>query len=71
MSAIAGLSPPIVDLDLDDLRSSSAQIEFLLRRAQASPGRLPANAGELPGRRRPRADVAPTLTSSAAEPKSG
>ncbi|MGA8014807.1 MAG: hypothetical protein WCB85_02685 [Candidatus Dormiibacterota bacterium] len=54
---------------IDDLRSSNAQIEFLLRRALASAGRLPANAGQLPRRGRPRADAAATLTSSAVEPK--
>ncbi len=37
----------------DELRSSNAQIEFLLRRALASAGRLPGNAGELPRRGRP------------------
>ena len=37
----------------DELRSSNAQIEFLLRRALASAGRLPSNTGELPRRGRP------------------
>ena len=37
----------------DELRSSNAQIEFLLRRALASSGRLPPNAGQLPRRGRP------------------
>jgi hypothetical protein len=36
----------------DELRSTNAQIEFLLRRALADAGRLPANAREMrrPGR---------------------
>ncbi|MGD0833840.1 MAG: hypothetical protein ABSA40_05360 [Candidatus Dormibacteria bacterium] len=37
----------------DELRSSNAQIEFMLRRSLSSAGRLPANAGELPRRGRP------------------
>ncbi|MBO0684267.1 MAG: hypothetical protein J2P45_13990 [Candidatus Dormibacteraeota bacterium] len=37
----------------DELRSSNAQIEFLLRRALADAGRLPAAAGR-PGRGRAR-----------------
>jgi hypothetical protein len=41
----------------DELRSTNAQIEFLLRRALAQAGRLPSHAGEMrrPGRppRRP------------------
>ena len=38
----------------DELRSTNAQIEFLLRRALAQAGRLPDNAGRLPRRGRPR-----------------
>jgi hypothetical protein len=36
----------------DDLRSTNAQIEFLLRRALAEAGRMPARAGRIrrPGR---------------------
>jgi hypothetical protein len=36
----------------DELRSTNAQIEFLLRRALAQAGRLPSQAGEMrrPGR---------------------
>jgi hypothetical protein len=36
----------------DELRSTNAQIEFLLRRALAEAGRLPKNAGAMrrPGR---------------------
>lgn len=37
----------------DELRSANAQIEFLLRRALADAGRLPATAGRLPRRGRP------------------
>jgi hypothetical protein len=37
----------------DELRSTNAQIEFLLRRALADAGRLPARAGRLPRRGRP------------------
>ena len=43
----------------DDLRSANAQIEFLLRRALAEAGRLPANVAGLPRRGRPpRVEVA-------------
>ena len=42
----------------DELRSANAQIEFLLRRALAETGRLPAGAGRIPRRGRPpRADT--------------
>lgn len=37
----------------DELRSTNAQIEFLLRRALSQAGRLPNNAGGLPKRGRP------------------
>ena len=37
----------------DELRSTNAQIEFLLRRALAQAGRLPDNAGKPPKRGRP------------------
>ena len=37
----------------DELRSTNAQIEFLLRRALNQAGRLPDNAGRLPRRGRP------------------
>ncbi len=39
----------------DELRSTNAQIEFLLRRALAESGRLPGHAGRMRGRGRPRA----------------
>lgn len=37
----------------DELRSTNAQIEFLLRRALSQAGRLPKDAGGLPRRGRP------------------
>jgi hypothetical protein len=37
----------------DELRSTNAQIEFLLRRALAEAGRLPEGTGRLPRRGRP------------------
>jgi hypothetical protein len=37
----------------DELRSSNAQIEFLLRRALQDSGRMPRQAGALPRRGRP------------------
>lgn len=37
----------------DELRSTNAQIEFLLRRALADAGRLPRDVGALPRRGRP------------------
>ena len=38
----------------DELRSTNAQIEFLLRRALANAGRLPDDVGGIPKRGRPR-----------------
>ena len=37
----------------DELRSTNAQIEFLLRQALMQAGRLPATSGRLPRRGRP------------------
>ena len=37
----------------DELRSTTAQIELVLRRALADAGRLPRNVGDLPRRGRP------------------
>ena len=37
----------------DELRSTNAQIEFLLRRALGDAGRLPRDVGGLPRRGRP------------------
>jgi hypothetical protein len=42
----------------DELRSTNAQIEFLLRRALAEAGRLPRNAGQMRGPGRPRSKAA-------------
>jgi hypothetical protein len=42
----------------DELRSTNAQIEFLLRRALAEAGRLPGNASRMRGRGRPPASEA-------------
>ncbi|MFC0040270.1 hypothetical protein [Actinomadura rayongensis] len=40
----------------DELRSTNAQIEFLLRRALADAGRMPGSAGRIRGPGRPRKD---------------
>jgi hypothetical protein len=37
----------------DELRSTTAQIELLLRRSLQAAGRLPANTGKMPRRGRP------------------
>ena len=37
----------------DELRSTNAQIEFLLREALARAGRMPGDAGKIPRRGRP------------------
>jgi hypothetical protein len=37
----------------DELRSTNAQIEFLLRRALSNAGRLPGDVGRMPRRGRP------------------
>ncbi len=42
----------------DELRSTNAQIEFLLRRALAGAGRLPRHAGPMRPRGRPAAEPA-------------
>jgi hypothetical protein len=42
----------------DELRSTNAQIEFLLRRALADVGRLPRNAGQMRRPGRPRSEAA-------------
>ena len=41
----------------DELRSTNAQIGFLLRRALAQAGRFPGQAKEMRGRGRPRGDA--------------
>jgi hypothetical protein len=38
----------------DELRSTNAQIEFLLRRALHDAGRMPREAGKIPRRGRPK-----------------
>ncbi|MFI0407424.1 hypothetical protein [Actinomadura sp. 3N508] len=43
----------------DELRSTNAQIEFLLRRALADAGRMPGSAGRMRGRGRPRKETEP------------
>jgi hypothetical protein len=42
----------------DELRSTNAQIEFLLRRALADAGRMPRHAGKMRRPGRPPADAA-------------
>jgi hypothetical protein len=42
----------------DELRSTTAQIEYLLRQALAQAGRLPRNVGAMPRRGRPPKDTA-------------
>lgn len=37
----------------DELRSTNAQIEFILRRALSEAGRLPGSVGPIPRRGRP------------------
>jgi hypothetical protein len=44
----------------DELRSTTAQIEYLLRQALSQAGRLPSNVGQMPRRGRPpKADADP------------
>ena len=50
----------------DELRSTTAQIEFLLRQGLAQAGRLPREVGGLPRRGRP-----PRATDPAEEPEPG
>jgi hypothetical protein len=61
----------------DELRSTTAQIEFLLRQGLAQAGRLPRNVGGMPRRGRPpkspdepSADEAGTVDSPEAAPES-
>ena len=51
----------------DELRSTNAQIEFLLRRALADAGRLPGHASRMRGRGRPRASTPDEEDSEPAE----
>jgi hypothetical protein len=43
----------------DELRSTNAQIEFLLRRALTDAGRMPGHAGQMRGPGRPPRDSSP------------
>ncbi|MFD1674750.1 hypothetical protein [Alicyclobacillus fodiniaquatilis] len=56
-SLLLRLDPAIYDALMrwanDELRSTNAQIEFLLRKELAEAGRLPKNTGRLPKRGRP------------------
>jgi hypothetical protein len=57
------LEPAVVDAlarwAADELRSTNAQIDFLLRRALAEARRSPKDAGRAPRRGRPRAGEPP------------
>jgi hypothetical protein len=46
----------------DELRSTNAQIEFLLRRALSDAGRMPGGASRMRGRGRPRKQEATPAT---------
>ncbi|MEU3446019.1 hypothetical protein AB0H29_02130 [Streptomyces thermolilacinus] len=52
----------------DELRSANSQIEFLLRRALAEAGRLPAAPAPLPRRGRPPKRTPPPESGPAPEP---
>lgn len=56
-SLLVRLDPAIHDAIVrwagDELRSTNAQIEFLLRKALSDAGRLPSHSGHLPKRGRP------------------
>ncbi|MFD3687333.1 hypothetical protein ACFWTE_21280 [Nocardiopsis sp. NPDC058631] len=52
-----------------ELRSTNAQIEFLLRRALDDAGRMPKEAGALPRRGRPRRS-GPEEADAGAQPRS-
>ncbi len=51
----------------DELRSTNAQIEFLLRRALADAGRMPDRASRMRGRGRPRKDEEDPAAGSSAD----
>ena len=58
----------------DELRSTTAQIEFLLRQGLAQAGRLPREVGGLPRRGRPPKTAEPEAgqaSGAAAEPEPG
>ncbi|GAA3394799.1 hypothetical protein [Cryptosporangium minutisporangium] len=52
----------------DELRSTNAQIEFLLRRSLGDAGRLPREAGRMRGPGRPRNNDEPDGAGADAEP---
>jgi hypothetical protein len=56
-SVLVRMDPAVYDAlarwAADDLRSTTAQIELVLRRALQSAGRLPGEVGEMPKRGRP------------------
>ncbi len=60
-SVLLRLDPAVYDAlakwAADELRSTNAQIEFLLRRALADAGRLPGHPGPMRPRGRPRAST--------------
>jgi hypothetical protein len=51
----------------DEMRSTNAQIEFLLRRALTDSGRMPRHARQMRGPGRPRADGPDALGETAEE----
>lgn len=53
----------------DDLRSTNAQIEFLLRRALAEAGRLPSGVGRIRGPGRPARTARPEDDPTTAPPE--
>lgn len=53
----------------DELRSTNAQIEFLLRKALADAGRLPREAGRMRGPGRPRSTPDPDPALSDPDPE--
>ncbi|MET8140655.1 hypothetical protein ABZU32_10125 [Sphaerisporangium sp. NPDC005288] len=55
----------------DELRSTNAQIEFLLRRALAGAGRLPGDVGGMPKRGRPPKDPVDSTPTGAADQTGG
>ena len=55
----------------DELRSTNAQIEFLLRRALADAGRLPRHAGQTRPRGRPPASSKAETSQTAGDKRPG
>jgi hypothetical protein len=52
----------------DELRSTTAQIEFLLRQGLAQAGRLPREVGGMPRRGRPPKNAEPADAAGSADP---